>query len=215
MYHNPATIRTGWPTKVLSALSCGAPQVSLLVAAPSTLIVSKQLRHRPHNPFSRSPEPHGLSHSHTLAPTDAKHQTPRFPEPRSPTDAGPGDYISSDFDCRGPAYSLRRRTPKSPAAPDSPGPGQYIRVRLSTEQGGNEATEGFGKRDSPRFVTGKILVAIHRSPHGDSQAVAVKVLNTLSYVVNKTMPDGSGYVVEKPIQGSLTVLQLQEKIMQL
>lgn len=84
--------------------------------------------------------------------------TPRFPETTLPTDAGPGDYISSDFDCRGPAYSLPGRTRKSSAVPNSPGPGQYIRVQLSTGHKGNNAAEGFGKRESRRFDAGKILV---------------------------------------------------------
>lgn len=91
----------------------------------------------------------------SLQPADRKHQTPRFPVSSPATDAGPGAYISSEFAGRGPAYSIPSRSPRTLDTPDSPGPGQYVHVQLSVGRGENSVEEGFGKRDSPRFATGK------------------------------------------------------------
>lgn len=44
--------------------------------------------------------------------------------------------------------------------PDSPGPGQYIEVQLGVRQTEKDSAEGFGKRDSPRFAAGEVLIAL-------------------------------------------------------
>lgn len=107
--------------------------------------------------------------------TGAKDHTPRFPEYRLPTDAGPGAYIASEFNGRGPAYSIARTSTKSPGAPDSPGPGQYVEVHLSARQD-KDASEGFGKRDSPRFATGETSIVFGvRWSHHDSRATKTTV----------------------------------------
>lgn len=86
-------------------------------------------------------------------PDRKKVHSPRFPDAVSATDAGPGAYVSPEHNRQGPSFSIAARPPRSLEGPESPGPGQYVRVRLKG-QGKPTAVEvaaGFGNRTSPRF----------------------------------------------------------------
>lgn len=55
---------------------------------------------------------------------------------------------------------MAARPSKTLDVPDSPGPGQYIAVQLSVRQSEKNSTEGFGKRDSPRFAAGEVSIVL-------------------------------------------------------
>lgn len=142
--------------------TCKTGQTSTSALKPGTIFRAAESRSiadkTPQNTTNHS---HGNPSSMHFCPQhenrcfpDTTYHSTRFLDEKLATDAGPGAYIHPEFSGNGPAYTMATRPPTPLERPGSPGPGQYISVRMSRQQGGTSGkSEGFGLRSTPRFVS--------------------------------------------------------------